>query len=60
MILTDKALQETIKIKNIVFTKDFQDSSIQGSIVILLQKDLKKKLGSRFMIFKIKEKNNIT
>lgn len=59
MILADKVLQETIKIKNMVSTKDFQDSLTQDNIVILLPKDLKKKLWIRFMIFKIKEKNYI-
>lgn len=41
MILADKVLQETIKIKNMVSTKDFQDSLTQDNIVILLLKDPK-------------------
>jgi len=36
-------LQETIKIKNMVSTKDFQENIIQGNIAILPLKDLKKK-----------------
>jgi hypothetical protein len=59
MIWADKVLQEIIKTKNIISTKDFQDSLIQENIAILLLRDLRKKPWIRSIKFKIKGKNSI-
>ena len=59
MIWADKVLQEIIKTKNIISTKDFQDSLTQENIAISPLRDLRRKQWIRSIKFKIKEKNSI-
>ena len=59
MIWADKVLQEIIKTKNIISTKDFQDSLTQENIAISPLRDLRRKQWIRSIKFKIKGKNSI-